>query len=224
LSGALPARCTISLYPGNSFSVPTVDDAVVNGTRSIAVVCVATTGVTARASITVLDNDVAPPPPSEPSWVQCAVEGGVCTISGTAAVRYGAGSSWATKTVTDRSIAIMRVHPAWGVVKVCQTIGSVVSPPPPPPPPPPPSSGSITYGSIVTAVYACQGGLIPDLLVVGTDYKVVGLSVTRPAPGLDAPPGTKADGVILNPVVDDGVHRGDGYEGLWVPLQCVVLK
>lgn len=51
-----------TMIPGNCFSVPTLDDNIVNGTRQVVITGTATTGVTAEATITVEDNDVAPPP------------------------------------------------------------------------------------------------------------------------------------------------------------------
>jgi hypothetical protein len=55
-----------SVVPGSSFTVPTADDSIVNGTRTIVVTAVASTGATARASITELDNDIAPAPAPTP--------------------------------------------------------------------------------------------------------------------------------------------------------------
>ena len=42
---------------------------------------------------------VSPPPPTG-TWTACAAEGGTCSFSGTAQVRYGANGVYATKTVT----------------------------------------------------------------------------------------------------------------------------
>lgn len=56
-----------SIAPGSTFTIPTVDDAVVNGTRTINLTAVASTGASARASIAELDNDVAPPPAPTPA-------------------------------------------------------------------------------------------------------------------------------------------------------------
>jgi hypothetical protein len=55
-----------SIYPGNPVTIHTVDDAIVNGTRTITVTGTATTGAKATAIVTVLDNDAAPP---TPQWV-----------------------------------------------------------------------------------------------------------------------------------------------------------
>jgi hypothetical protein len=84
-------------------------------------------------------------------------------------------------------------------------------------PPPVVVGGQPTYGDIVRAIQACTGSYMPDQLVIGTRYKVVGLATTSPMIGSDPTP----RGVILNPEVDDGLHRGDGYWALWVPFECV---
>lgn len=49
---------------GQSFSIATLDDAILNGTRAITIKATASTGATASAVITILDNDVAPPTPA----------------------------------------------------------------------------------------------------------------------------------------------------------------
>jgi hypothetical protein len=77
-----------------------------------------------------------------------------------------------------------------------------------------------TYGDTVLAVQACVGSYIPDPLIVGKAYKVVGLAAYT-TPGQLTLIGQPAGGVVLNPVEDDTVHRGDGYYGLWVPFSCV---
>ncbi|GCE14763.1 carbohydrate-binding protein [Tengunoibacter tsumagoiensis] len=41
------------------------------------------------------------PTPSSDGWTKCADEGGVCTVNGTAQVRYGANGTYTTQTVTD---------------------------------------------------------------------------------------------------------------------------
>ncbi len=56
------------------------------------------------------------------TWTTCASENGVCSFSGTAQVRYGAGSSWNTGTFTNGVACNNSVFgdPAFGVVKSCQ--------------------------------------------------------------------------------------------------------
>lgn len=87
--------------------------------------------------------------------------------------------------------------------------------------PPPPSPGAIANrGEIVTALKPCVGSYIPDALVVGQRYVVLGNNAgVRPEPGRDP---IVASGYQLNPEQDDGIHRGEGYFALWVPYDCVV--
>lgn len=85
----------------------------------------------------------------------------------------------------------------------------------------PPATGMRpTYGDTVVALQACVGRSVPDALTVGTRYKVMGLTVDLPVGGnssqTDLPTGAH-----LNPEVDDGLHRGDGWWSLSVPLSCV---
>jgi hypothetical protein len=63
--------CPASAVPGSSFVCMVPDDAIVNGTRSATVLVTASTGATARATVTILDNDVAPPPPPPPATETC---------------------------------------------------------------------------------------------------------------------------------------------------------
>jgi len=61
------------------------------------------------------------PVSTDPGWTMCASEGGVCTVSGTRQVRYGANGIYATKTVTG-SIACTNAvfgDPAYRVTKSC---------------------------------------------------------------------------------------------------------
>jgi Flp pilus assembly pilin Flp len=55
-------------------------------------------------------------------WTTCANENGFCSFSGTAQVRYGAGSSWNTGTFTNGVACNNSVFgdPDYGVVKSCQ--------------------------------------------------------------------------------------------------------
>jgi hypothetical protein len=96
-------------------------------------------------------------------WTQVAVEGGDFTVSGTQTVRYGAGASWITKSVSGAGVCsntFFGSDPVFGVAKVCELLVPVSAPPsptpspapspapvPPPPPPPPSPAGPITIGS-----------------------------------------------------------------------------
>jgi hypothetical protein len=164
-----------SLVGAGTITVPTRDDLVVNGTRTVIVTAIATTGARATASIAVTDNDVAPPPPPP---VQC---------------------------------------PDGTTVPAGQTCP--VAPPPPPP------TRRPTYGDLVTGVAACQSITNKtDFVAIGVTYRVTGLTVTVPEGG-SATLGMAADGVILEDVPrrTDGIHVGDGWWAIWVPMDCVAV-
>ncbi|MFL5814212.1 MAG: right-handed parallel beta-helix repeat-containing protein [Bdellovibrionia bacterium] len=59
--------------------------------------------------------------PVGPNWVKCATEYGTCTFSGTKTVRYGAGTSWATRVATGSIACNNSVFgdPAYGSAKEC---------------------------------------------------------------------------------------------------------
>jgi hypothetical protein len=66
-----------------------------------------------------------PPPPS--GWTPIATEGQQFNVIGTQTVRYGTGSAWLTKTVTNSgecSNAFFGADPAFGIVKRCEVSGS----------------------------------------------------------------------------------------------------
>jgi hypothetical protein len=77
-----------------------------------------------------------------------------------------------------------------------------------------------TYGDQVTALSACVGQTEPDALVPGAAYVVKGLR-THHDPATPTTPMNLPDTVVLNPVVPDGKHMGDGWFGLTVPMSCV---
>jgi serine protease len=57
------------------------------------------------------------------SWTTIATEGQAFSVSGTQTVRYGAGSSWITRTVTGTGTCSndwFGTDPAYGIVKSCQ--------------------------------------------------------------------------------------------------------
>jgi hypothetical protein len=71
----------------------------------------------------------AAPPPAAPSpptstagWTRCAGENERCAFSGTRLVRYGAGSGWVQRTLTDGVSCSNEVFgdPAYGTVKSCE--------------------------------------------------------------------------------------------------------
>ena len=66
------------------------------------------------------DSSATPAPAAE-TWSTCAGEGGTCTFSGTRDVRFGAGSSFVTRTFTGAVLCSNSVFgdPAYGLVKSC---------------------------------------------------------------------------------------------------------
>jgi hypothetical protein len=89
-----------------------------------------------------------PTPAPATTWTKCADEGATCVVPGTAQVRYGAGSSFTTKTVTT-SIGCNNTtfgDPAYGVAKACYYSGAsgTTSPTTPAPTPAPTTNGLVT--------------------------------------------------------------------------------
>jgi hypothetical protein len=72
---------------------------------------------------------VATPTASTPSWIACAGEGGTCTFSGTREVRYGAGTSFVTKTFTGSVVCWNSAFgdPAKGQLKTCSYSSNTVA-------------------------------------------------------------------------------------------------
>ena len=92
---------------------------------------------TSSPVVTVVILPPAPPPPttSLPSvWTRCADENGVCAFQGTAAVRYGANTVYAQKTLTNGTPCTNAVFtdPLPGVFKRCDYIDPAALVPPPP--------------------------------------------------------------------------------------------
>jgi Flp pilus assembly pilin Flp len=76
----------------------------------------------ANASSAQSSGVVATATSAAPTWTTCANENGYCSFSGTAQVRYGAGSSWTIATFTNGVACNNSVFgdPDFGVVKTCQ--------------------------------------------------------------------------------------------------------
>ena len=74
-------------------------------------------------------TSIATPTASTPSWIACAGEGGTCTFSGTREVRYGAGTSFVTKTFTGSVVCSNTAFgdPAKGQLKTCSYSSNTVS-------------------------------------------------------------------------------------------------
>ena len=66
---------------------------------------------------------------SSSSWIACAGEGGTCTFTGTRVVRYGAGTSFVTKTFTGSVVCSNTVFgdPAHGQLKTCSYSSDLVA-------------------------------------------------------------------------------------------------
>jgi hypothetical protein len=100
----------------------------------------------------------APAPAPSAAWINCAVEGGTCTVPGTRQVRYGANNTYAYRTVTGTVACNNSVwgDPLFGVVKACAYAGDAAPAPTPAPAPPPPAPAPAPASSWVTC--ASEGG------------------------------------------------------------------
>ncbi|MFL5812717.1 MAG: hypothetical protein ACJ763_04000 [Bdellovibrionia bacterium] len=93
---------------------------------------------TATATPTPTPTATSSPSPSPTAtgsnWVKCASESGTCTFNGTHTVRYGAGSSWTTKTATGSIACNNSVFgdPIVGTAKECDVDMSSTTPSPTP--------------------------------------------------------------------------------------------
>lgn len=116
-----------TITAGSAVPVPTRDNSIVDGTRHIVINALASTGAKATATLDVLDNDVVPVPPANPTWSYCASDPGTCKIIGTADVRYGVNNLWIVKPVTGSitcgGLATWGYDPAQGMFKHCETDG-----------------------------------------------------------------------------------------------------
>lgn len=81
-------------------------------------------------------------PTTTTTWTKCADEGGTCSFSGTATVRYGSGSTWITKVVTGPVACNNDIwtDPLFGTVKECDLATVAASTPTPTPAPTPTST------------------------------------------------------------------------------------
>jgi hypothetical protein len=66
------------------------------------------------------------------AWTKCANENGICTVSGTRAVRYGANGKYATRLITKSTPCTNAVFgdPVPGVPKTCESQNDAVTAPP----------------------------------------------------------------------------------------------
>lgn len=129
--------------------IPIVNDTAVEGSETFQVRIAAVRYaaiVRGIATVTIVDDDAAPSPTPSPTtvtWTLCANQYGNCTIpgGGTAHVRYGAGTSWATLTVTGSVMCTNELFgdPLPGFDKSCYTDAVVGAPAPAPAPSPTPT-------------------------------------------------------------------------------------
>ena len=74
-------------------------------------------------AVTATQAIASTPPPSGSNWTWIANESRSFSVSGTQTVRYGAGSSWISRSVTGSGVcsnAFFGPDPAYGVVKHCE--------------------------------------------------------------------------------------------------------
>jgi hypothetical protein len=98
------------------------------------------------------------------TWKLLAVEGKTFSLTAPATVRYGAGTTWANKSLPVGTYTCdngLFGDPLFGVVKACELAVVTVDPPPPPAPPPP-----LTPATTITRVTLKAGAttLTPDML------------------------------------------------------------
>jgi hypothetical protein len=101
-------------------------------------------------------------------WTRIAVEGDAFTLAGTATVRYGTGSSWITRTVSNGgtcSNGFFGSDPLYGVVKECDVGSDGGSAPPPPPPvvvPPPVTTAAVCTPPIAAVDTSTTAATVGD--------------------------------------------------------------
>jgi hypothetical protein len=144
---------------------------------------------TTGATVTVSNSTTTPPPPPPSSeWTFCAQEHARCVFTGTKEVRYGIGTTYATKTATDGIDCNNQVFgdPAPGADKHCDYRDTSAAPSPPPPsssPPSPdttapsaqltaPSAGSTVSGSVNVTANASD-----NVGVAGVQFKLDGANL-----------------------------------------------
>ncbi len=142
------------------------------------------------------DTAAPPPPPSPPpsgiTWTRIAGENEAFTVSGTQTVRYGSGSTWIERSVTNDgqcSNTFFGRDPLFGVVKECQVAGSVAAPPPPPSPPPTGTSAA-RIANIELAQSLLYPSADPELVLLPGKAVLVKVNATTTDTQQAAPAGT----------------------------------
>lgn len=82
----------------------------------------------------------------------------------------------------------------------------------------PAASVPLAYGKPAVGLKACISIMNPlDMTQAGASYTVAGFfGPTMLGDVIPQVPGQPSGGVILN----DATHRGDGWFGIWVPVEC----
>lgn len=117
--------CTASgAWSGSRGTSGSQASAALTASSSFTLACTGAGGTTTRtASVTVI--------PSQSTWTRIASEGASFTVNGTQTVRYGAGSSWIQRSVTNSgqcTNAFFGSDPAWGVLKSCELLSGASGP------------------------------------------------------------------------------------------------
>jgi Peptidase M66 len=138
-------------------------------------------------------ESAAPPPPPPPTgitWTRIAGENQAFTVSGTQTVRYGSGSTWIQRTVTNGgqcSNTFFGSDPLFGVVKECQVSSSAAAPPPPPPPT---GTSAARIDNIELAQSLLYPSADPELVLLPGKAVLVKVNASTTNPQQAAPAGT----------------------------------
>jgi Peptidase M66 len=133
-----------------------------------------------------------PPPPTGITWTRIAGENQAFTVSGTQTVRYGSGSTWIQRTVTNGgqcSNTFFGSDPLFGIVKECQLASSTSAPPPPPPPPPPTGTSAARIANIELAQSLLYPSADPELVLLPNKAVLVKVNATTTNTQQTAPAG-----------------------------------
>ncbi len=102
------------------------------------------------------------PVPSTTVWTKCADENQLCSVVGTANVRYGVNTTWSNppKVVTNSILCTNGNFgdPVPGIVKICQTDGT---PGTAPVTPPPPATQTCPDGTVIPTTQTCPAPVPP---------------------------------------------------------------
>ena len=117
--------CTASgAWSGSRGTSGSQASAALTANSSFTLACTGAGGTTSRtASVTVT--------PPQSTWTRIASEGASFTVNGTQTVRYGAGTSWIQRSVTNSgqcTNAFFGSDPAWGVLKSCEVMSGASGP------------------------------------------------------------------------------------------------